>query len=299
MCDFPTSSTSSFLPMHPNFSQSSLLFYLILFLLSHHFPCSLCLDDFHYSNCASPSEFESECGYELGKIEYPFWVSGHQAEYCGHPLFKLDCEGGEYASIEMMSQKYKVLHIDHNSQILKIATDESSTGHIYCPQSPVMDLTLFHYTSNVKTVAFTLTYDCSSVGDHPESYNFSRKIDDKVHQAYLATKESVAYELESRCEHSSVIPDFPVLVRELEGLEKGSLHGDVEEVLRGGFEVRWAADDAVCQKCVASGGRCGYDKTSNKTCCFCRDKPYANKCSSMYPSAFSLLINFMLVLVRD
>ena len=108
-CDFPTSSTSSFLPMHPNFSQSSLLFSLILFLLSHHFPCSLCLDDFHHSNCTSPFEFE--CGYELGKIEYPFWVSGHQAEYCGHPLFKLYCEG-EHAIIEIKSRKYKVLNIN-------------------------------------------------------------------------------------------------------------------------------------------------------------------------------------------
>ena len=292
MCDFPTSSTSSFLPMHPNFSQSSLLFFLILFLLSHHFPCSLCLDDFHYSNCNSPFEFE--CGHELGKIKYPFWVYGHQAEYCGHPLFKLDCEGGEYASIEMMSQKYKVLHIDHNSQILKIvSTDVLPMGHIFCPQSPLMDFTLFNYTSNVETVAFALTYDCSTIGDHPGAYHFSCTMNNRLHEAYLATNLSVAKELGSRCESGVIIPKFPVLVRELKGLLNGSLHGDVEEVLREGFEVQWTADNAICKECVASGGRCGFNTTSSKSCCFCRDKPYPNKCSSMYPSSPLLFPSFL------
>ena len=285
MCDFPTSSTSSFLPMHPNFSQSSLLFSLILFLLSHHFPCSLCLDDFHYSNCTSPFEFE--CG-ELGKIEYPFWVYGHQADYCGHPLFKLYCED-EHAIIEIKSRKYKVLKINPESQIIQIVTmDVLPKEHIVCPQSPLMDSTPFNYAPDVEMMAVALSYDCSSVGDHPGAYHFSCTMNNSLHEAYLATNKSVAYELESRCKNIFVIPDFPVLVRELKGLLNGSSY-DVEEVLREGFEVQWTADNAICKECVGSGGTCGYDTTSNKSWCLCRDKPYPNKCSSMYPSACSLL----------
>ena len=147
-------------------------------------------------------------------------------------------------------------------------------------------------------VAVTLTYNCSSIGDHPGAYHFSCTMKNSLHEAYLATNLSVAYELGSSCEYSVVIPKFPVLVPELEGLMNGS-SDDVEEVLREGFEVQWTADDVICKECVGSGGRCGYDTTSNKSCCLCRDKPYPNKCSSMYPSAFSLLINFMSVLVRD
>ncbi|KAL6319480.1 hypothetical protein AAG906_014155 [Vitis piasezkii] len=267
MCDFPTSSTSSFLPMHPNFSQSSLLFSLILFLLSHHFPCSLCLDDFHYSNCTSPSEFEFECRHELGKIKYPFWVYGHQAEYCGHPLFKLYCED-KHAIIEIKSRKYKVLKINPESQILQIVTmDVLPKEHI---------------------VSVALTYDCSSTGDHHGAYHFSCTMNNSLHEAYLATNLSVAKELGSKCKFGAIIPKFPVLVRELEGLLNGS-SDDVEEVLREGFEVQWTADNAICKECVGSGGTCGYNTTSNKSCCLCRDKPYPNKCSSMYPSAFSLL----------
>ena len=154
-----------------------------------------------------------------------------------------------------------------------------------------MNFTLFNYTSNVETVAFALTYDCSSIGDHPGAYHFSCTMNNRLHEAYLATNLSVAKELRSRCESGVVIPKFPVLVPELEGLLKGSSY-DAEEVLREGFEVQWTADNAICKECVGSGGMCGYesyDTTSNKSCCFCRDKPYPNKCSSMYPSACSLL----------
>ena len=284
--------------MHPNFSQSSLLFSLILFLLSHHFPCSLCLDDFHHSNCTSPFEFE--CGYELGKIEYPFWVSGHQPEYCGHPLFKLDCEGGEYASIEIKSRKYRVLKINPESQILQIVTmdvlpkeHQFEDEHIVCPQSPLMDSTPFNYAPDVEMMAVALTYNCSSIGDHPGAYHFSCTMNDRHHEAYLAKTLSVAKELRSRCESGDIISKFPVLVSKLEGLLNGSLHGDVEEVLREGFEVQWTADNAICKECVGSGGRCGYDTTWNKSCCFCRDKPYPNKCSSMYPSSPLLFPSFL------
>ncbi|KAJ9676964.1 hypothetical protein PVL29_022118 [Vitis rotundifolia] len=268
--------------MHPNFSQSSLLISLILFLLSHHFPCSLCLDDFHYSNCTSPLEFE--CGHELGNIEYPFWVYGHQAEYCGHPLFKLYCEGGEHAIIEIKSRKYKVLYINPESQILQIVTmDVLPKEHIVCPQSPLMDSTPFNYTPYVEMAAVTLT-NCS-IDDHPGAYHFSCTMNNRLHEAYLATNLSVAKELRSRCKYGVIISKFPVLLPELEGLLNGSSY-DVEEVLREGFEVQWTADNAICKECVRSGGTCGYDTTSNKSCCLCRDKPYPNKCSSMYPSAF-------------
>ncbi|KAJ9676954.1 hypothetical protein PVL29_022108 [Vitis rotundifolia] len=280
--------------MHPKFSQSSLLFSLILFLLSHHFPCSLCLDDFHHSNCTSLFEFE--CRHDLGKIEYPFWVYGHQPEYCGHPLFKLYCEV-EHAIIEIKSRKYKVLSINPKSQILRIVTMEVlPREHIVCPQSPLMDSTPFNYTTHVEMVAFTLTYDCSSIGDHPGAYDFSCTMNDSLHQAYLARNLSVATELQSRCEYSAIIHEFPVLVLELEGLVNGS-SDDVEEVLREGFEVQWTADNAICKECVGSGGTCGYNTTSNKSCCLCRDKPYPNKCSSMYPSSPLLLFSSSIPIV--
>ena len=273
--------------MQPNFSRSFFLFPLILFLLfSHHFPRSLCLDDYQYSNCSSPFDFK--CGNFAGEIRYPFWVGGQQPEYCGHPFFKLYCLEGEHAIIEFKFQKYEVLHIDYGSQFLKIVTmDALQEPDIVCPQPPLMDGNPFNYTSNVKMVAFTLTYDCSSslIGDHPESYNFSCTVANKVHQAYLTTNISVANELQRKCKYSTITLDFPVLLGELEGLVNGSLDGVVEEVLRGGFEVRWRADDELCQKCNRSGGTCGYDMNSNKSCCFCRDKPHLTTCSSsMYPT---------------
>ena len=221
----------------------------------------------------------------MGEIRYPFWVDGQQPEYCGHPFFKLYCLEGEHAIIEFKSQKYEVLRIDYGSQILKIVTmDALQEPDIVCPQSPLMDGNPFNYTSNVKMVAFTLTYDCSSslIGDHPESYNFSCTVADKVHQAYLTTNISVAYELQSKCENSIITLDFPVLLGELEGLVYGLLDGVVKEVLRGGFEVRWRADDELCQKCNRSGGTCGYDISSKKSICFCRGKPHQTICSSMY-----------------
>ena len=189
---------------------------------------------------------------ELGKIEYPFWVSGRQPEYCGHPTFKLNCEEGEgeYAVIEIVSQRYKVPKIDYGSQILKIVTVKNAfpTNPLVCPESTVMDSILFEYNSSVRKVAFTLTYNCSANGHHPEySYNFSCKIGDQDHESYLTTNTSWAYELKNRCEYGEVIGDFPVLEWELQGL-KGSSDDQVGKVLREGFEVRWRADDELCQK---------------------------------------------------
>lgn len=279
LCNFPMISTSSFfLQMPPNLSRSLFVF---LFILSHHFPRSLCLDDYYYSTCTSSSGYG--CGPELGKVEYPFWVSGHQPDYCGHPAFKLECEDSEneeYATIEIRSQKYKVLRIHRHSQILNIVTMNNAwaVDPLVCPESPEMESTLFQYNSNVPRVNFTLAYNCSH--DVEESRYNSCKIDGKGPEAYLTTNILLANKLKYGCVNSTDITEFPVLESEF-----SSVDGEVGKVLRAGFEVKWTANNELCRKCIRSGGTCGYNNTANEACCFCRDRPHQTTCSnsSMYP----------------
>ncbi|XP_039162680.1 LEAF RUST 10 DISEASE-RESISTANCE LOCUS RECEPTOR-LIKE PROTEIN KINASE-like 1.2 [Eucalyptus grandis] len=44
-------------------------------------------DDAKYEACAPQS-----CGY-VRNISYPFWISGEQESYCGHPDFEITCLG--------------------------------------------------------------------------------------------------------------------------------------------------------------------------------------------------------------
>ncbi|KAL6311355.1 hypothetical protein AAG906_014075 [Vitis piasezkii] len=88
-----------------------------------------CSQDFSYPDCKSLFE----CG-RLRDIGYPFWGKGRPS-YCGHPKFELHCERGE-PTIEIKSQKYHVLDIHHETQILKIARFlDLFDGNIVCPES--------------------------------------------------------------------------------------------------------------------------------------------------------------------
>ncbi|KAI5441679.1 hypothetical protein KIW84_010938 [Lathyrus oleraceus] len=59
-------------------------------------------------------------------IIYFFW--NLNTRYCGHTKFMFDCQNGRL-SMEMMSQKIYILHINESSQVLRIARDDLSDFH--------------------------------------------------------------------------------------------------------------------------------------------------------------------------
>ncbi|KAJ9676952.1 hypothetical protein PVL29_022107 [Vitis rotundifolia] len=253
-----------------NFFPSPLIIsvVVIIFLLSLSFPESACSEDFSNPDCKSLFE----CG-RLRDIGYPFWGNGRPS-YCGHPKFELRCERGE-PTIEIKSQKYHVLDIHHETQILKIARFlDLLNGNIVCPSDTTIDSEFFGYTSNDRNA--TLFYDCHPESQLPQNSDLLCMKDKKPEHAYFVTDVNLANQLASRCEFSVVVP---VLATAAQGLADHSLLAN--EVLDQGFEVEWIADETQCRACVESGGICGYNSTSQKHFCGCgesHDQAYPSSC---------------------
>ena len=132
------------LQMHLNFPPP-LLFSVFIFFFSHHFPKSVSADHVQFSNF-NPL---FQCG-GLDKIEYPFWLDGHQPHYCGLPGIRLHCQNGE-VTIGIMHRKYNV-------EVLKIGTiNNGSKGA--CPHpNATIDPFFMSYTSKVENATFL--FDC-------------------------------------------------------------------------------------------------------------------------------------------
>ncbi|XP_034672589.1 LEAF RUST 10 DISEASE-RESISTANCE LOCUS RECEPTOR-LIKE PROTEIN KINASE-like 2.7 [Vitis riparia] len=255
-----------------NFFPSPLIIsvVVIIFLLSLNFPETACAEDFSYSNCKSLFE----CG-RLRDIGYPFWGNG-RPYYCGHPKFELRCERGE-PTIEIKSQKYHVLDIHHETQILKIARLlDLFDGNIVCPESnATMDSDFFRYTSNDQNA--TLFYECELESEPPQTCDLLCVKYGKQEHASFVTDTNLANQLASRCEFSVVVPVLATAAAQ--GLADHSLH--TNDVLGQGFEVEWIIDETQCIACVESGGICRYNSTLQKHFCLCgefRGQAYPTSC---------------------
>ena len=259
-----------------DFFPSSLVISLFISIFSHAFPKYVCGVDFRYAACNS----SVECG-RLGKIQYPFWVNGSQPQYCGHPTFQLHCQKDE-ATMWIEPEPFHVISINNRTQTLKIARfDDPSTGNITCPYLNVSkdSNTTFSYPSDVKMI--TVLHNCPQIKDL-SSYEYPCKINNKNTHSYFVANESLAKRFISKCGYSALLP---VLRSAAEGLMNRSLK--VGEALSKGFEIRWTTNQTQCEKCIESGGRCGYDWNSNTPSCFCRHKSDGQTCSSssMYSSS--------------
>ncbi|RVX13945.1 Leaf rust 10 disease resistance locus receptor-like protein kinase-like 2.7 [Vitis vinifera] len=254
-----------------NFFPSPLIIsvVVVIFLLSLSFPESACSEDISYSNCKS----SFECG-RLRHISYPFWGNG-QPYYCGHPKFELHCERGK-PTIEIKSQKYLVLHMHHETPILKIARlYDWLNESIVCPESnTTMDCALFRYTFNNQNA--TLLYDCDPEFLPPQTSELLCMKNGKPEYASFVTDTNLANRLASRCEFSVVVS---VLATAAQGLADHSLY--TNDVLGQGFEVEWIVDGTHCRACIVSGGICRYNWTSHKFFCACGesgDQAYPISC---------------------
>ncbi|XP_031276458.1 LEAF RUST 10 DISEASE-RESISTANCE LOCUS RECEPTOR-LIKE PROTEIN KINASE-like 2.7 [Pistacia vera] len=232
-----------------------------------------------YSKCSSTFN----CGNFTG-IGYPFW-GNNKPGYCGHPGFKLDCQG-EKITIEIMSLKYQILDINLESQLLHIARTDFLQNNI-CPSSFVnssLNASLFSYTINDGYA--TLLYDCDPTAKaHEEPNEFSCPINNHPRGAYfiMPTNFSSNYKPARGCNISLLMPVLAISVQRYMNLSL-----TVDEVIKEGFEVRWIMEQVQCKNCINSGGKCGYNLSQKEFSCFCRDdEAYAWTCPSPQPPPFS------------
>ncbi|KAL3719444.1 hypothetical protein ACJRO7_004412 [Eucalyptus globulus] len=240
------------------------------------FPTSLAAVDERYVDCGR----QFSCG-NIRNASFPFWGSP-QPFYCGLPEFKLLCEDG-VATMEIASQKYQVLEIDHNNHILRLSRLDFYDS--LCPPR-IVNATmnyLFKPTSDFGNL--TLFYNCSSVNTSVASGKFSCYGNDAYNESNYYTIGSVPSGGEFGSCHASVtIPVLPTASEILMENKTSSLG----EVIREGFEVQWVVDHTACTECQSSGGRCGYNTSFFQPICFCPDRPDLLRCLSKSGSKLSM-----------
>ncbi|KAI6683437.1 hypothetical protein NL676_029350 [Syzygium grande] len=95
------------------------------------------------------------CGDQ--QISYPFRHK-EQESHCGYPGYELSCDR-DNLNLSMMSEEYKVIHMNLSAQILEVA--RMNLWEDICLQTykdTTLDLNLFNYTFN--DLNFTVLYYC-------------------------------------------------------------------------------------------------------------------------------------------
>ncbi|KAL5751303.1 hypothetical protein ACOSP7_025906 [Xanthoceras sorbifolium] len=184
--------------------------------------------------------------------------------------------------MDILSWKYHVIEINHETQLLQLARMEFS-GSI-CPETFTnnsLDDKLFSYTINDEYA--TLLYDCNPT-ENPSYNKFSCPINNIPRDAYFNGDGSIlGGDITSRGCNITLV--MPVLVISVQGFFNRSL--TIDQVINGGFEVRWNIDAVQCEDCIKSGGNCGYNTTVNAFSCFCPDRAYSRACRPPTPTPTS------------
>ncbi|GAY32994.1 hypothetical protein CUMW_274460 [Citrus unshiu] len=227
----------------------------------------------------------SFCGNFTG-IGYPFWRND-QPDYCGHPGIKLDCQG-ERATIDINSQKYDIIEIYHDTQILKIAKADFMLN--ICPVSfinSILEFNLFEYTFSDQNASLLYNYDHLTEDHQPRLQEFTCPINNWSSNCYFtAPAISSNDEFSSRCKISLLIPVLAFAV------ERFTIYlWNFDQVIKEGFEVKWIIDQGPCNDCLISRGKCGYNRTINDFTCFCPYQPSPRTCSRTQPPANSVAAN--------
>ncbi|GLU10763.1 hypothetical protein SLE2022_275480 [Rubroshorea leprosula] len=237
--------------------------------------------DEHYVNCGRTIS----CG-NIDNIGYPFWGSD-RPEYCGFPGFELNCSGTD-PEITISLATYQVLQINKESRVLTVA--RADYEYTLCPNlliNTTRNPDLFEYSSD--TLNITLYYGCPTVSNQIKG--LSNQSDCYMNGTsfsyyYLARNFSgfegdpIVTEITSslsRCNNMVFLAANQSEIWSLETTLSPSSDALVNALSKG-FGLVWNANNSLCDRCTKSGGKCGYNKISDKFSCYCTDKPYDTAC---------------------
>ncbi|KAF9663998.1 hypothetical protein SADUNF_Sadunf17G0110200 [Salix dunnii] len=225
---------------------SDFVFLLLLFI---QIPSSLS-DDNLYTACSK----EFVCGgISAG---FPFWGNGRPSE-CGIPELELKCHENNSATMNISQVAYRVLEINREFKILRIAREDYSDG--LCKphfMNSTFNLKIFELIEDYRY--FTLIYGCEDApititGPRP----FKCKINEVDDQRVYIQKENGPGE----CNGSVTVPVYVTYSPPVGNMP------DLEEQLKEGFKVRWK-DDMECWECKRRWGVCGFDNVANQATCY-------------------------------
>ncbi|GFY84791.1 protein kinase superfamily protein [Actinidia rufa] len=262
--------------MHLQIFPTFCVFMIINFI---HFPILLRADNELYTDCSR----SYPCA-NIPDIPYPFW-GGDKPEYCGNPIFKLNCQG-EAPNITIGSRPYRVLSINNTTFTLTVARDEFWNNN--CPtelHNATLDTTPFQYAPN--TEELMLYYGCRviatgliSIDSILNRFNCSKNQITDSFGIYTAANLPSTALITSNVNCSNGVS---VRVNQTAAATLAdNASGNITQVLNSGFGLLWEANNTDCQSCVGSGGRCGTDSTRpGSLVCYCSDGSYLTSCNSI------------------
>lgn len=254
-----------------NSFPSSTIFLSMFIISIYCIPTSFCQVDVQYEAC--PVRFP--CA-NFPNLEYPFWGGGRPSQ-CGHPGFKLNCEG-DFPVIILQSRSYRVLGIDTRSQVITVA--RTDLWNNTCPSviyDTHFDYELFRHPSGYQEIV--LSYGCTNVSSQLSPYGFEcmvNRTSTSSHSYFLTRSAYSALDTTLNCSDTIYVPIIQTSAQLLNAAT--SSEDDLREVLKGGFRLIWEANNTNCNECARSSGRCGYNSATSSFACFCSDRPYQFRC---------------------
>lgn len=259
----------AFFAIEPYMGSPSVFLFFALFL-----PPYFAIADEPFSACEPFT-----CG-NITDLSYPFWFDS-RPEYCGHPKFKLNCQG-DNATINMASQDFRVIDVNSTTRTLTIA--RMDLWGTKCPNefnNFTLDYAVFNYTSN--DVNSTMLYNCDPLVYTPPPVNLSTSLEFDcpakgypIEAYFLLISEKWFNWSALGCRVSIIVPVLGVAVKSF--MEEAIDPGDVIDQ---GFEVEWEpTEGGLCNNCKISGGRCGYNISLEEFTCFCPNQSNYGVCVS-------------------
>ncbi|KAF5457475.1 hypothetical protein F2P56_021575 [Juglans regia] len=231
-------------------------------------------DDQQYLNCS-----ETFACAGISDIGYPFWGS-NRPEYCGYPGFQLNCSG-DLPLLNVTNMYYRVLNIDDAARSLKVA--RLDYWNTTCPatyaNTSIDSSTLFYHSS--ATTNLTLYYRCldTSVPLLPtqtaDGFSFNCAGDANGFTNCYSSNSLFASTLLGVCQYNVKVP----VVTEAAGTL--TTEDALKEAIDGGFTVEWNANNSMCDRCVGSGGRCGFNTSTNAFACHCKTGSFPSTCDEI------------------
>ncbi|KAL9231314.1 hypothetical protein vseg_006555 [Gypsophila vaccaria] len=231
---------------------------IILILALTSFPTTLCQQNQKFNTCSQTFN----CGNITG-LSYPFYGQD-RPQYCGHPKFELlGCnQSAQPVQMMILSQKFYVVGINITSSIMNVSREDYYKG-TGCPSTLAnitIDFSIFQYTSADTNIS--LFSDCASkCRTYPCPLGGG-----KVNPICFMTEKMIIQNNISdiTCPKYLFLP-----VHTSDNMAMDAEQGFLPTASQNGFELKWSADNVLCEKCFYSGGQCGHDTKLNKFVCLC------------------------------
>ncbi|KAB2095613.1 hypothetical protein ES319_A01G050700v1 [Gossypium barbadense] len=259
-------------------TSSALVFFIIIILLLVQVPTLLSSSNDNYMVCSK----QFHCG-NIKNVSYPFW-GGDRPENCGQPGLKLTCLEDEETQITIMSVSYKVIEINMDRQAFTVARTDYLQN--LCPQTllnTTLNFNLLSYAWNLENI--TLYYHCPLISNissgFPSLFNCSTSNGTDMVNYYVIASVLGNLSTEVKdglraCDSHVIVPAFYTAV---ETIKSNPTPDTLVLPLGNGFGLKWDENIASkCEDCNGSGGRCGYNRSSNQFTCYCPNHTDASTC---------------------